>query len=152
MKLKTLALMGVMCTLVVFNSCKKDDDDKKEETPAASAEGTWKTTALTLTTTFSGMDTTENLYAQMEPCEKDDLLRFNADKTVTTLPGATKCDPSEPASEDGGAWSMSSDNKKLTTTDGVYDVLTLNSTTLKLQMKDEDSGVKYTMNVTLTRQ
>lgn len=135
--------MGVICTAAVFTSCKKDDDDKKEETPA-SVEGTWKTTALTM----SDSTATQDLYATMDACEKDDLLRFNADKTVTELPGATKCDPSEPDSESGGAWSMSSDNKKLTTTDGVYDVLTLDATTLKLQMKD----MGLTFNVTMARQ
>jgi hypothetical protein len=147
MKLKNLIFMGAICTSVVFTSCKKDDDDKKEETPV-SVEGTWKTTALTMTSSLGGADSTEDIYAAMDACEKDDLLRFNADKTVTELSGPTKCDPSDPASEPGGNWSMSSDNKKLTTTDGVYTVLTLNATTLKLFM--EDSGIK--INATLARQ
>jgi hypothetical protein len=148
MKLKALALMGVICASVAFTSCKKDDDDKNEGTPSSSIEGTWKTTAFTIT----GTDTTIDLYADMDACEKDNLLRFNADKTVTQLSGATKCDPSDPSSEDGGPWSMSSDNKKLTTTDGVYDVITLDDTTVKLQMKGQDSGGSYTLKVTMARQ
>lgn len=154
MKLKTFALLGVICTSVVFTSCKKDDD-KKEETPAASIEGTWKMTAQTMTVNLGTGDTTMNTYADMEACEKDDLVRFNADKTVTNLAGATKCDPSEPTSESGGTWALSSDQKTLTVTDGspdVFTVVTLNTTTLKLKMTDSSRGMTYVMNATFTKQ
>jgi hypothetical protein len=154
MNLKTITLMGVISTAVVLHSCKKDDD-KKEETPATSIEGTWKATAQTLTVSFNGQDSTMDMFADAEPCEKDDLLRFNADKTVTNLPGATKCDPNEPASSSGGSWAMSSDNKKLTLDDGgavVADVVTLNASTLKIKITDEDNGTKYTVTLTYGRQ
>jgi outer membrane receptor for ferric coprogen and ferric-rhodotorulic acid len=155
MKLKTLTLL-TLCASMALTSCKKDkDDDKKEETPA-SVEGTWKMTAQTETTTFGGQSSTENTYADMDACEKDDLTRFNADKTVTSLPGATKCDPSEPASEPYGTWALLNDNTKLRlidggdTTDAV--VSTLNTTTLALKMTESYMGITYTINSTFTKQ
>lgn len=156
MKLKTLALMGI-CATMAISSCKKDDDDKKEETTttAASVEGTWKMTAQTLTMSSGGQTETEDMYADLEACEKDDLTRLSADKKVTHLAGATKCDPSDPDSEAGGTWSLSADGKKLTLDDGgpeVYDVVLLDSKTCKLRISDTDMGVTYTMNMTLARQ
>ncbi len=152
MKLKTLALMG-LCAAMAFTACKKDDDDKKEDT--VSVVGTWKMTALTLTSSYMGQDSTEDLFKDMDACEKDDLQRFNEDKTVTSLSGATKCDPSDPSSEAAGTWSMSSDNKTLTLNDGgadVYNVLTLDAKTLKLSQSETQSGVKYSYTITMARQ
>lgn len=145
--------MGVICTAVLLNSCKKDDD-KKEET-ASPIEGTWKMTAQTLTISFAGQDTTEDMFSDLDACEKDDLTRLSSDKKVTYLPGATKCDPNEPASTPGGTWSLSSDSKRLTITDGsgqVYDVVTLNATTLKLKISDSGRGMTSTVNTTFAKQ
>lgn len=155
MKLKTLALMGAVCTSVVFTSCKKDDDKKETET-TPSIVGTWKITAQTITTNFGGMESTQDMYADMEPCQKDDLIKFGEDKTVTTSPGATKCDPSEPASESAGKWELISNNTKLRLIDqgdtSVADVLTLNATTLSIKESESFQGATYSTKLTFTKQ
>lgn len=154
MKLKLLTLMCLMAT-AVFISCSKDDDDKKDDpTTSASVEGTWLLTHQSVTVNFGTGDTTINTYGDMDTCEMDNRIRFNADKTITTLFWALKCDPNEPESAVMGNWSMSGDNKRLTIADGsvsVYDVVTLSSSTLKLRMNANDNGLPYVVNATFSR-
>lgn len=153
MNLKTFTLLGVICTSVVFTSCKKDDDDKKEEPP--SVEGTWKITALTITTHFAGTDSTEDYFATYSTCEKDNLTRYNADKTITYLGGATKCKPNEVESMPIGTWALSANDTKLTISyksTTVWDITTLNATTLKLQVVETNNGATYTTKITYARQ
>lgn len=155
MKLKMLALLGIGATLALAG-CSKDDDDKKEDEKSSSIVGTWKITAQTFTTSFGGQSSTVDQYAQLDPCEKDNLIKLDANGTATNLPGATKCDPSEPNSEPAGTYVMQNNNTKMMMIDmgdtTVADVITLNTTTLSIKMSEEDQGVTYTNKLTFARQ
>lgn len=155
MKLKNLAILGAVCTSLVFAACKKDDDNKKEEPAYASIVGTWKKTTELRTVNYGGRDTIIDYFSDIDSCDKDDLIRFNTDKTMTYFPGAIKCSPSDPDSSQGGRWAMSSDNKKLSITDGfsvIFDVVTLNSNTLKLQLSLSDNGTTSIANMIFIKQ
>jgi hypothetical protein len=154
MKIKGLALI-VLAIAFGFTSCKKDDD-KKEETTTASIVGTWKLTAETVTVNIGGKDSTMDEYASLDPCEKDDLTRFNADNSLVSLAGATKCNPNDPGSEPSGNWALLSSNTKLRVIDSGdttnADVLTLSNTTLKLKLTEDGGGFTFTILSTFTRQ
>jgi hypothetical protein len=151
MKINTIVLFGT-CISLAFSACKKDDENKTGTTPStASIEGSWKITAQMRTTTDG---TVMDMFTTAPPCMKDDLMRFNTDKTLAALAGATKCDSSEEDSEVWATWALSVDRKTLTVSDGtplfVADVLTLNATTLKLKQIDPNDSSE--MVSTLARQ
>jgi hypothetical protein len=82
-----------------------------------------------------GFDTTMNMYASMDNCDKDNLTWFNgSDGKLIDKEGATKCDPSDP-NETYGTWALLDNDKKLKTVmdgdESIYDILTLTETTLK---------------------
>jgi hypothetical protein len=70
----------------------------------------------------------------VDSCSKDDLTKFNANKSVTFEEGAFKCEESSPQSRTG-AWEFTTNETKLKVTDSDGSVLeeaisTLNTTTL----------------------
>jgi hypothetical protein len=149
MNTKLLAMIG-LCASMAFASCKKDDDKKEPET--FSIVGTWKMSAFTLTMHMGGgKDTILQEYDDMDPCEKDDLERYNADKTVNYLDGPIKCNPNDTETV-SATWLITDNNTKLTLRfqngDDVYNIATLNATTLKLYAEDPDMRI----DMTYTRQ
>lgn len=157
MKLKILTLTGI-CIWLTSGSCKKEEHNATTEgtpAPVFSIIGTWKKVGNIHTAKGGGMDTTINWMDYMQPCDKDDLTRFNADSTITILRGAIKCG-SEDDSAGAGTWRLFDNNTKLFinghTIPGVEDVLLLNETTLKLQTQKTDNGTVRTDTQTFTRQ
>lgn len=120
--------MLVMALLVTFSACNKDDDDDdvlKTPTEYLTAHS-WMTTSIEISPApeiYAGIvinDLYEEItvlgqtFSFMEDCDKDDLIIFNTDGTVTDDAGATKCDPDEPQQTDGGTWVLSADGKTIT--------------------------------------
>ena len=150
----SLALLGGL------TSC---SDDKNDPTPSTSKTAlltakSWRVTADQSVVVSGGTTLTNDDYADLEACEKDDLVRFNADKTVTLDQGATKCadTSADPQSEKDGTWDLNSDGTKLTQKDGAFslefDVLELSATTLKTKVTFTDDGETYTQTTTYTAQ
>lgn len=116
--LKTFALLSFVL-LVTISACKKDEEDTA--TPKTATEyltaGFWKTTSITINpgVNFGGTVITD-FYAQMLPCSKDDITRFNANGTITDDEGATKCDVNDPQTTTDGTWVLSADNSSITIT------------------------------------
>lgn len=152
MKTKTLCILGIFA-LCVSTGCKKSDDKNE-----SSIVGTWKTTDAIMSNNVNGKDTIINLITSglVKPCDLDDLLRINADKTATKLYGPTRCNPNEPSSESAGSWSMVNNDTQLQIIDTdttVAGILILSNTTLKLRFEDlKDSTDKYYTDITYTRQ
>jgi len=69
----------------------------------------------------------------IEECEADNVLRFNANKTITHFYGSMKCDDDEPSQQTKDVWVFNADETELTFDDGTFQVLTLNSSTLELK-------------------
>ncbi|MES2690623.1 MAG: lipocalin family protein [Bacteroidota bacterium] len=154
-------LIAAFAVTLAFSACKDDKDDATPATPgqtgsAALTGKDWRMTANTYVISGSGSDDgTTDLFAEKEACEKDDLTRFNDDKTMTEKAGATKCDPSDPDSKPGGTWELMNNNTKLKVTDGndpiIFDIVTLNETTLTIKSIDTDAGVTSTINASFTK-
>jgi hypothetical protein len=163
MKIKILSLLGISA-LLMFAACSKDDDDSKGGSTTSTTGGvsnsavvgTWNITAMTVTVDMGGQDTTIDMLEDQEPCERDDLLKFNADNTILELAGATKCNPGDPDSEAGGTWALLSNNSKFRIIDGdttLADIVSISATTFKLRFNEDDgSGGTSQINITLTKQ
>lgn len=126
----TYLLIAAMAALTV--SCKKDG----ETTPTPSKTDlltakNWRVTDLKL----GG----QSIYNSglIDPCDKDNLYKFNTNKTATFDEGAAKCNPSDPQTQTG-SWDFTTNETKLKITDPTGDVMegeivTLTSTSLVLR-------------------
>ena len=155
--------MAITLLVLTVTSCKKDKKD--EPTPVAATVETktqlltgknWKLTAATSDPAFdwdgSGTMVT-NIYAQMASCEKDDLLFFNTNGTLKFDEGATKCDPTDPQSTSDDTWSFNSTETIITVSSGDdMNLVSLNSTTLKVSSVLVEGGINYTITYTFTKQ
>ncbi|GAB2947118.1 hypothetical protein GCM10027048_10170 [Hymenobacter coalescens] len=144
-------MLAVACT---FSACKKDEEKPKTKTELLTAKS-WRVTAARETVTTGGQTTSSDEYATFGACEKDDFVKFLADKKVEFNEGATKCNTADPQTETG-AWDFNSDQTKLTLTDPdlglslVYDIVELNASTLKVKYSVSAQGSSYTTETTFT--
>lgn len=162
----------VVAIMIAFSSCKKDSDAPAAVTTTPTeylTAGNWLTTAITIT---PGVDIGNgvlltDLFSTLDACEKDDLLKFNSDGTVTADEGALKCDPNDPQSVNDGSWSLSSDNKTLTMTPSaespedptvIVTIVSLNDAQLVMSFDTEGFGIDknglaaYKYTVTMKKQ
>jgi hypothetical protein len=147
MKTLNFYLMVVLLGLSLF-SCKKDEKTAKEN-----LIGKWMMTAMTISPAQNGVT---DQFSTMDACGKDDLVIFNADGTVTNDEGVVKCNASDPQTSSGGTWALSTDGKTLTITSTgqapqVITIVTLSSTSFVGKMTMVNSGVTYTVTVTLVK-
>jgi hypothetical protein len=150
---KKLSLL--LLAALALGGCKKNDDTTP--TPAAPSKTDLLTAkkwrVSTVTATLGGA----TLPGVIEACSQDDFLKFNADKALVHDAGATKCDPSDPQTEQG-KWEMPSESKLTVTlpassnlpADGTFDIKELSATNLHLYMSDTQSGVTSTLDLTFT--
>ncbi|UOQ54409.1 lipocalin family protein [Hymenobacter cellulosivorans] len=98
----------VFVVLGLGAGCKKEKTDLK----AALLTGkNWQITAIAITSTGSQTGTVDG-YALLQPCEKDNYLRFSSDKTLVLNEGASRCPDTEQQS--AGSWDARSDYSTLT--------------------------------------
>ena len=141
------------------SSCKKDDSTQAT-TPAVSPKvgllvgKRWGLTALTAQRGSLSQDG----YATLKPCEKDNYIRFNDDRTAEVNEGPSKCSPADAASY-AGTWELvGNDSKLLLTTPlfgtgaaGTPDILELTTSRLVLRgVLIDGNGVTTTYTATLT--
>lgn len=125
--------------LFTLSSCKKDASTINEDPAKTATEyltaGNWKVTGITANPGINtGTEVITDFFSyMMEACDKDDLIRFNANGTITEDEGALKCDPENPQSVTEGSW-----------------VLGENDTTLSLSFPDEDAVVMTIVSLNAT--
>ncbi|TPG72410.1 lipocalin family protein [Hymenobacter nivis] len=122
----------------VFSSCKKSGDDTAPSAELLTSKK-WRLSADAYTDVAGGTATTTNAYATLPACKRDDYLMFNADKSLTTDEGPTRCSTTLPQTLTG-TWSISADQAKLTSHTVGYssfilhaDVVELSATALHLR-------------------
>lgn len=86
------------CSLLLFTACNKtepNNNDNNNNNLSTVGQflvaGKWQVTARTATTQHNGKDTTADLYAEMDDCEKDDFVEFVSDGKVVRDENANKC-------------------------------------------------------------
>lgn len=153
MKATKLFAMAILASGLIFSSCKKDESSSNNNTPSAASNLTgkdWRMTGLTLTSPGGTVD----MWAAMDPCDRDDLFWFATDNTVTIKAGATKCDPTDPDTTPGGTWALMNGDTKLRIIDGDttdMDVVEISATSLRTKTVEVDMGVTYTTNYTFVK-
>ena len=133
-------IIVVFSCMVLFTACTKTVDTDKENGGNANTlstvgqllvDGKWQLTARTATTQYRGKDTTADLYADMDDCEKDDFVQFASDGTVTRDENAVKCTGNPQSST--MTWKLMDNDTKIAIYDNNPDTLGLEvSSTLSL--------------------
>ena len=101
-----IQLLSIATLVFTLFACKKDTvPPTKTELLTAHA---WKITAAE--GTINGVK--RDLFTTAPACEKDDIETFKTDKTYIGDQGATKCDPTDPQTEQG-KWAFSTNETKL---------------------------------------
>jgi hypothetical protein len=134
----------VLLTLgaLYLSACK--DETTEDPTPTLSRSelliaGNWQMTSGTIVPPikidlFGQVITISDFmeFMDSEPCEKDDLIIFNTNGTITNDEGATKCDPADPQTTAGGNWALvESDAKLRMIEDGDTTMITIQELTAK---------------------
>jgi len=151
-----MLMLSLLTLAFLFSACKKDD-----QVPTKTellTQGLWKMTAYIVDPEFPIFDnegnmtgTSNDMFATMEDCEKDDTNKFNTDKTLVTEEGATKCDSSDPQ-KTTITWSFNTDETILILT-GDGDAITLSILELTdnvLKLKSTETYFSDTIISTIT--
>jgi hypothetical protein len=133
----------IASALLVLASCKKDKHDG--DVTKENLTGTYKLAALVSKT---GNQPQEDEYAQMDACEKDDLVKFNADNTFNAVDAGTVCTPN---GNDNGTWSLPSASQ-LTIMGQTHTIKSFNGRTLVLEYTTGSGNNTYTLTTTLAKQ
>jgi len=106
-------VIGLMFfSILLNNSCKEPTTPAPEPTKESLLTGAdWKYTYYSYNIGAGDID----VLANWQACQRDDLLKFNYDKTKTIIKkqGATACSPEDPEVENYGRWYMSADKTML---------------------------------------
>jgi hypothetical protein len=131
-----------VCSLLIiaFAICLTIESCKKHDKALNPIIGKWTLTAYI----HDGID----VYGTGIPaCLIDDIFTFTSDLTLIVDEGPTKCSPTDPQTT-SGTYSLNSDNTQLTTSiagnSEVFNIMTLNSTTLKTNQVDNGDIATYT--------
>jgi len=150
---KTNLLLIITLTLLAL-SCKKDENLSKKELLIGKE---WIMTAQTVSPAMN-IDGTliTGLYAQYDPCDKDDIGKFNSNGSYTLEEGLTKCDVSNPQVYETGTWTFNSDETIIVMTSSTGTVTNRKIqelTEIKIIITEEEvvEGIKYTVTTTFQK-
>jgi hypothetical protein len=151
-------IMSLLTLTFLFSACKKDDQAPTKT--ELLTQSLWKMTGYTMEPGFPTFDdegnitgTTNDMFATMGDCEKDNTNKFNTDKTVVTDEGATKCDNSDPQ-KTTSTWSFNAGETVLTITDDgdavPLTVLELTDKVLKLKFTETFDSETFSATITFS--
>ncbi len=95
-------LLSLCVMSIAFVGCKDDNDDVTCALNTAGVAAAYKITALTYKA--DAATPAVDMFALMDPCEKDDVITLNANNTVTYTDAGTQC---VPPGNDTGTWMLS---------------------------------------------
>jgi hypothetical protein len=151
--MKNLLTISVLIFVVLFNSCKKEEDSNTDKLCGKY----WVITEATVDPSVPIVDEygnimgyTNNIFAQIEPCNKDDVEKYNSDGTLI-WDVRVKCDINE-AQSGNGTWVFNSDETVLTETVGnesySYTIIELSGSKFKYNYEMTMYGVAYNLTIT----
>ena len=94
------SILALSMLALVFASCKKDKTDEPVTPTKENLTGSYKLTAVKMTSGTSTLD----LFLLMDACDKDDSYLLNADNSYSVKDDGTMCSPSNDYT--GGNWSL----------------------------------------------
>ncbi len=138
--------MLVALTLA-FGACKKDDDKSNSE---QLVDKNWRMVAFTSDPAINiGGIQFSDLYAQLDDCDKDDLIIFKSGGAVNNDEGPSKCDPSDPQTTTG-TWVFNTDETILTVDGESWTILELDDDDLKVKYTGDPFGGGFNTTLTAT--
>lgn len=159
MKTQKFALLIAIFSLFTLASCDKDKDPKaksKADLLSSSAGKKWKTTSIIEKYTGGGRTVEDDVFTDMDDCNKDDVTILFANKKAELREGATKCNTNDSDLISEGTWTLNSDETLLTVVAGTsalnYTIKELTASKLVVEYKETDSGITYTYTETYTAQ
>lgn len=146
-------IMLLMISLLVFR-CSDDDDDQNTQTSNLLL-GTWEVTGDVISPPIDfGTGPVSDLFAIMDPCDKDDLYIIKTGGVGEFNEGPTKCDPADPQTEPF-TWSLQNNDKNLIISEGgnslTFEIVQLNNTTMILKIQEDILGTVYTETINYRR-
>jgi hypothetical protein len=145
----TLGLSGPF----FLTSCKKEEPIKPKTELLCSSP--WKIYEQTINPGIKivGGATITDVFAQLDPCDKDDLVLYKSNGTATLDEGPTKCDPLD-LQTSTFTWTFNLDETKLIEDTDSYDIVQLDEKVLKASTIIDGAdiggiaGVKYVLTST----
>lgn len=126
--------------VVALSACSKGDNSAGVNTnlTVQSLSGTYSLKALT----WQSSGITVNVYDQLDDCEKDDLIKLNADKTANFIDAGIMC---APPGDDTGTWDLKGDSLYTSGSDLTSKIQSFDGKTLVLTgSPPNEPGVKAT--------
>ena len=150
--------LSLLSLTLFFSACNKDDELITKTDLLTSSS--WKVTAETIDPGFPTFDnqgnitgSTNDLFAMMDDCSKDNTFSFNTDKKLIMDEGATKCESTAPQ-KTAGTWSFNSEETTLIiTVDGyplTMTILELTDKVLKLKSTEVSGGITFSYTTTFS--
>jgi hypothetical protein len=138
-------VFGLLSLTLLATACKKDKD-----APAITKDniaGTYK--VMSIKAWVGGVEDTQA--DSREACEKDDLIKLNADNSYAYQDLGTVCDPS---GDVAGTWQLNESNKMITTDDGELagTITSFDGTNMEVTIEGEAGGFTYKIVTTLQKQ
>jgi len=122
--MKSILLSASVLLSTVFFSCKgKDSCDLNSSTLV----GTYQVTGVSYRASASSPTT--DIFSTYSPCEKDDLVIFNSNGTITYSDAGQVCSPDN---NDTGSWSLSGSNLNIDGETGVVTSFNCNNMTVAI--------------------
>lgn len=136
---------------LMIGACDDENKEGSSVNPAENIVGTWRLSSATAEVSGSG---TEDLFAELEDCDKDDNLVINDDDTFEFNEGATKCNPNDLQVTSQGTYSINGNQLTFQETGSPSQVVQFSVTTSTLTIITTDSslGVTATVTAVYTRQ
>ncbi|GAB3574372.1 lipocalin family protein [Hymenobacter daeguensis] len=141
--------------LALLAGCKKDSTTPTTEPSArttALVNKNWKMTAVTAQQGALSQDR----YASLLPCEKDNYIRFNDSHTTEANEGALKCSLNDPQTY-AGRWELINNESQLLVTTTLFgsfaantDIVELSATRMVLRGTVIDGAVTTVVTATFT--
>ena len=150
-------IFSLLTMMLLLPSCSKDDNKQLTNIELLTLSG-WRVTAYIIEPGFqtydnNGKDTgiSNDYFAIMGDCLKDNIRTFNIDKSLIIVEGTIKCMDEAPQ-KSTGAWSFNSDETILTYTEWGYTqvctVVELTRNVLKVKWTETFGGNTSTITIT----
>lgn len=149
----THTLVVLCCCLAILAACKKSDNNKttnngnNNTTPPTVRQlllaGKWQEIARTGTVNYMGKDSTIDIYATMEDCEKDDYEIYLDDGSVVINENTNVCPGNSQTSS--ATWVLLNNDTKLALIDNnpdTADILELTTAQMKIKLSGINTSGK----------
>jgi hypothetical protein len=152
--MKNLILL-LSSVLLFSTACDKNPEAPVKTKKDILSSGKWLLLSLDAKTQVPGQPTDNDLYKDLQSCEKDNLFIFNTNGTAAIDEGPSKCSDTSAQTVSTGNWQLLDNDKKLKLRvilgifnfEAVTDIVELNDNTMTLKF---DTTILYPTTVTST--